>query len=367
MKKILFLSSFVTSGHRKAAEAIQESCKNLSPSVETSLIDLFEISNPFLRKIIATAYLTIIEKIPKLWDYLYDDERILKGTKNFRRFFYKLNAPKFQNLIAKFNAEVIVCTQALSCNVVAKLKEEYKISSFLIGIVTDFVPHCYWIHKAVDIYIVPNEKAKGYFVERGINPEKVFVLGIPVSFKFSQKHNKLTLKGKWHLDLKLPTLLIMGGGKSFASLEDVVRELNAYKDHFQLMVITGRNEMLKRRLEKLFISERLKIWGYISDIEEVMELADLIVTKPGGLNSSESLVKGLPMVLINLVPGQEKRNARYLMENGVAIEATKGRMGKQILDLLGNPLKLKRMRERAYALAKPNAALEGAKLIMKFL
>jgi processive 1,2-diacylglycerol beta-glucosyltransferase len=364
--KVLILTSFLTSGHRRAAEAIEKAIEELFPQAQTSVIDIFERSTPHLRKVVAGFYFKLLEKAPQIWGYLYDNRKILEGTRRFRESLQKANSLKFKNLLLQHDPRLIVSTQAFSCGIAAFLKKEGKLNLPLIGVLTDFFPHDYWFHKSVDAYIVANEESGEYFLGRGVERKKIFVLGIPTDPKFSQKHNERELREKWGLKPCLPTLLVMGGGRGFGPLEEIVRDLGEFKDSLQAIVISGRNEKLKNKLEKLSLAN-LKVLGYTDKVDELMEISDLILTKPGGLTSNECLVKGLPMLIFAPIPGQEERNAGYLVEKGVALKVETKRVMREAFDLLKNRDKMSEMQRKALLLAKPRAALETARVVMSFL
>ncbi len=272
--KVLLLCSFLTSGHHRAAQAVEKGMGKLFPQVETAIIDVFEKNNPFLRKAVGGSYFNLLKKAPRIWGYLYDNRKILEGTKKFREFFQRANSEKFKNLLLQYNPRLIVCTQALSCGIVAFLKEEGKLDLPLIGILTDFFPHSYWLQRSVDAYIVANEESRQYFVERGVNKEKIFVLGIPTDPQFSQKHDEKELKEKWKLNPHLPALLVMGGGTGFGPLEETVRELGEFGHSLQTIVVCGRNEKLTKRQKKIS-QNRQTIFGYLDKLDQQIENNDI--------------------------------------------------------------------------------------------
>lgn len=232
---------------------------------------------------------------------------------------------------------------------------------------TDFDVHPYWFNKHVDKFIVPTDEIKKEFIAKGIAADKIYAFGIPIHPHFSKSRNKSALKKKLGLIEGLPVILIMGGGWGLGPIKKAVLHLNRSEMNLQLIVVVGKNRMLKKELDKSLsrLKKPLKVYGYINNVDELMEVSDIAVTKPGGLISSELLAKGLPAILVDVIPGQEEANGGYLISKGAACRIEKINQLKEIIQgLLENPAELEQMRRKAKAAAKPLAAVESARLIM---
>ena len=368
IKRILFLTTSVGSGHKRAAEAIQAalgavSRKPLGTQTET----YFDYFLPVAEKVAAKVYVKTIQLMRQVLRYVYNVQKEDAGRKPARHFLSIPLIKRYEKAIRNFNPDAIICTQALSSRFISILKETRKIFVPLIAVVTDFDVHPYWFNKHIDRFIVPTDEIKKEFISQGIPADKIYAFGIPIHPNFSKRRNKAALKKRVGLIRDLPVILIMGGGWGLGPIKKAVLRLDNSGINLQLIVITGKNRMLKKELDKSLPRLRipLKVYGYIRNVDELMEVSDIAVTKPGGLISSELLAKGLPAILVDVIPGQEEANGEYLISKGAACKIEKINQLKEVIqELLENPAELKRMRRKAKAAAKPLAAVESAKLIM---
>jgi processive 1,2-diacylglycerol beta-glucosyltransferase len=232
---------------------------------------------------------------------------------------------------------------------------------------TDYAPHSYWINEGVDYYVVPAQEIKERFIVKGVPEEKIKVYGIPIRAKFGFPLDKQAIVQKLGLNLHVPILLIMGGGQGLGPIKDAVKSLMKLEMNLQMIVIAGTNKKLLTWLKKAAMTSNKKILHYefADNVEELMEISTAIVTKPGGMTTSESLAKGLPMIIINPIPGQEMRNTDFLLSKGIGIRIDQtSNIGEEIELLLKSPERLAAMRRAAQENGKPDAALDVAKLIL---
>ena len=368
-KRILFLTTSVGSGHKRAAEAIQAALGaiNYRP-IKVQTDTYFDYFLPVAEKVTAKVYVKTIQLMRQILKYMYSVQKKGLNGKHGRYFLSTPLIKKYEKAVRSFNPDAIVCTQALSSRFISILKENGKISASLIAVMTDFDIHPYWLNRGVDKFIVPTDEIKEGFITYGIPADKIYAFGIPIHPNFSKSWSKPILKEKLGLIEGLPVILIMGGGWGLGPIKKVVLHLDNSGISFQLIVVTGKNRILKKELDK--ISPRLripiKVYGYVSNIDELMEVSDIAVTKPGGLISSELLAKGLPAILVDVIPGQEEANGEYLISKGAACKIERINQLKEIVqELLENPAELEQMRRKAKMAAKPLAAVESARLIME--
>ena len=250
---------------------------------------------------------------------------------------------------------------------VADYKNANNLDVKVIGVLTDFAPHLYWIHEGVDYYIVPFEDAKKRYMNEGIKEEKIKVFGIPIRKKFAEELDRKAIAHKLHLDIDTPTVLVMGGGQGLGPMKEAVKSLIGLNRPLQIIVIAGTNmklvDWIKKAQKKT--SKKIIVYDYANNVDELMEFSTLIISKPGGMTTSECLAKGLPMVVIDPIPGQEERNSDFLVKNGIAIRVDdKKKIAEGVQMLLSNPAKLRAMREAALAFGKPHAADDIARLVL---
>ncbi|MCM8766411.1 MAG: hypothetical protein NC920_06220 [Candidatus Omnitrophica bacterium] len=367
-KRVLLLYITPYSGHHRASVAIEKALHTLAGErVETLSIDAFTYTNPILARIINRTYLTLIKNRPEVWDYLYDNPRIVKNTQKLRELIHRFNSGKLKILLEDFRPHVVVCTQAFPCGMVADYKKTYGYQTLLIGVLTDYIAHSYWIYDTVDYYVVPSEETYQRLIYEGIAPENIKIFGIPVAPEFNQKKDKKEIFKKFGLDEHLPVVLIMGGSQGLGPLNKIVNVIAHLSFPLQVIVVCGRNKFLytKLSLKRRYFKKPVTILGYIENMDEIMAIATVLITKPGGLTTAEALARGLPMLLIRPLPGQEAKNTEFLLKANVAIKANdEMEVGIMLKELLTTPLKLEQMRRQAINHSYPDSSLRIARLIL---
>lgn len=373
-RKVLLMYITKVSGHRQATLAIKKALQEIDPSVLAPTINGFGYAYPRMERVINQAYMSVIKRTPKVWDYMYDNPRVVKNTQLIKRFLHKSSHKKIDRLFKRHKPDVVVCTQAFPCGMFADYKRENNLDVQLVAVLTDYAPHSFWINDGVDYYIVPSVDAKERFVQKGISPDAIKVYGIPIKTKFSRQLDKFPIAQKLGLDLQIPTLLVMGGGHGLGPIKHIVRSLLHIPLPLQMIVLAGTNRDLQAWLAeetqhcqtKGYTDKKLLSFGYTTNVDELMEISTLIITKPGGMTTSESLAKGLPMVIVNPLPGQEMRNTDFLLKQGIAIRIDKtSDIAEEVELLLRSPERLAAMRKAAYENGRPHAALDVARLILE--
>ncbi len=364
-RKILLMYISRVSGHRQATVAISKSLKQLMPDADVMSINGFGYNYPVLESVINAAYMGIIRHSPRVWDYLYDNPRVVKRSANLRKFLNTSSHKKMEKLFREFPADTVICSQAFPCSMVADYKMAKGLDIKVIGVLTDWAPHSYWINEGVDIYVVPSEDSRDRFIKKGVPPEKIRVFGIPIRNAFSEEMDKVQTRRSLGLAEDVPTALMMGGGQGLGQLKQAVKSLLKGPTSLQMIVVAGANQKLFKWLKKTAPKAKKKIlfYDYASNIPELMSASDLIVTKPGGMTTSECLAKGLPMVIINPLPGQEARNTDFLIEHRIAVHVHDvADLADEVEFLLRSPDRLKAMAAAARRQGKPDAADKIASL-----
>ena len=367
-KRVLLLYISVNSGHQKAALAIEKALNLLDPEVEILNINSFNYTNPLVEKVINRTYLGVIKNRPEVWEYLYDNPKVFRSLVKLRDLIHRFNSGKLKTLLDEFKPDVIACTQAFPCGMIADYKASFGLDVPLIGVLTDCYPHSYWFFDSVDYYIVNSEIATSKLVEHGIPREKIKIYGIPIDSKFADNVDSDAVRKKLGLDVKNPTVLIMGGGQGLGPIAELVNELSRISRPLQMIVIAGSNKRLFDWLERKRHSLKIKtvVYGFTNEIDELMSVSTLMVTKPGGLTISEALSKQLPIIILNPIPGQEAKNAEYLLSEGAAVKADNAADAALLTDmLLGHRSKLEQMRGNAQRIAKPRSSVDIARLILE--
>lgn len=358
VKKILIVSLRAGMGHIKAAQSLEQACLEFFPEIEVKNADILSYTNPLIRFLYSDLYVIVNKFFPEFYAYVYKHYGLVKNISKSRPFWDKLNFGKFFKLVDGFNPDIIIATHFVPASVLVNHRgagKNYKI----VVVVTDYEAHLMWTVKKADLNIVASANVKQSLIFYGISPEKISVIGIPIPPKFAEKKNISSLKIKYGITEGLPVVLFSSGSFGFMPLIRIIGGLNAVKKDFQIMVVCGKNEKLKKELEEKMIFEpRLKkVFGFVDYMDELMAISDILITKPGGITTSEALAMNLPMILTDPVPGQEEANAYYLTENGAAREVgSLPDLFYELNYLLENPEKLAQISKNAEVLAKPNAA-----------
>ncbi|MBI3322327.1 MAG: hypothetical protein HYZ94_01425 [Candidatus Omnitrophica bacterium] len=365
--RILLMYITDRSGHCQAARAVEQGIRRIDPSADTLTIDAFQYLNPVLARIVDRMYMSVIQKLPELWDYLYDNPEVVARSNHFRKLLHRYDSPRLQGLLEDFRPEAIVCTQAFPCGLVADYKQEHGLEVPLYGVITDFSPHAYWVHPQVDGYVVPAEETGQWLVDRRVDPSKVHPFGIPVDPVFSETPNAAAIRRRLQMDPSLPAILLMGGGQGLGPILEAAADLDRLEDKFQLLVVAGSNEQLYHRLITRAPSFRhsLRVFGHIDFVADLMSVSGMIITKPGGLTTSEALAKGLPIIALDPLPGQEIKNAHFVarMKAGIMVEDSAG-LPRIVHRLLSHPAEWEDLAANARSLGKPQAALDAARLAL---
>ena len=356
-KKIIIVSVKAGAGHFKAAQALEEAAKARGFTVKNA--DLLDYTNGLMRFLFAGLYLKVVQIFPELWAFGYKHYKLVLPFIKSRPWLDKINFGRFLKLAEEFDPDVVIATHFTAAAVLATYRKTAKKNYKLAVVLTDYEYHPVWLVKDADMFFVATEKMKSQLASVGVPAGKISITGIPVGLKFSEQKDEGRLKQKYGLKPGVPTVLISAGSFGVTPLGEMVKKLKNVAADFELLVVCGRNEQLKKELSALQKSEpRLKhVFGFVDFMDELMAVSDLFVTKPGGISVSESLAAGLPMILIEPIPGQEEANAAYISENGAGAQARDlASLVYEFERLVKNPGKLPEMAERADAIAKPNAA-----------
>ena len=250
-RRILLMYITKVSGHRQATLAIQRSLRSLDPHIEVPCINGFGYTYPLLEKVVNRAYMGMIRRTPKVWDYLYDNPEIVKQSESLKKFLHKTSHKKLFKLFERYQPDTVVCTQAFPCGMVADYKLAHNLDITLIGVLTDFAPHSYWLNEGVDYYVVPSQDTKDRFVMKGVPPDKIKVYGIPIKTKFANQLDKRPIAQKLGLDIHTPTVLIMGGGQGLGPIREIVESLMKLNFSLQMIGIAGINKKLIEWLKSI--------------------------------------------------------------------------------------------------------------------
>ena len=364
MRKILIFYASYGGGHLSAANSIKQCIDDNFKDCETKLVDCMEYVNRPVNKITTTAYKELAKKFPWAWGEVYSHSQ--KGPlAHISSASNNLMAKKLLKLLKEYQPDIVISTHPFGSQMVSYLKRKALVDCKLATIMTDFAPHDQWLvgKDYVDYYFVSHEKMRQELINSNVAENTVFATGIPLSNRFLMHFDKDEIMKSMGLNPDKRVILFFGGGEFGLGRDKTVKILNSFITHVknhQIVAIAGKNEKMKIAFEKLVAETNsesfVKVLAYTKQVPELMSISDLVVTKPGGLTTTESLASGLPIVAINPIPGQEEENAKFLEDEGVAIWLKKNDdYDKIIADLLSDEDKLHQMKVNTKLLAKKNS------------
>lgn len=362
---IFYISDF--GGHRKAAENIKEALHHRNPQLRALIMNGLGHFYPRSEKIIDFIYTTVIKHFPKVWGRVYDRKKIVRNLSPVRRMISELTFDKISDLINELDPVCFVATQAFPCGLIADYKKRFHSKIPLVGVVTDYYPHRFWVHPCVDQYVVASTQAKKILIKEGIDSNKIKILGIPISIKFLNSYSRESIAKEYDFQPNLPSVLIMGGGLGIGPLEEIAQKLDKLSNHFQIIAVCGKNKKLLRWFNKNKTQFRKPIYplGYINYVHKLMDFSDIIITKGGGITISEALVKGMAIIITNPIPGQEERNVDFLSHQGAIVKADViSDVVDNVKELLSNPKKMYELKEQAKAVSAIDSSLRITDLIL---
>ena len=372
-KNILIFYGSYGGGHLSAAKSIKAFIENNYSDCKVNMIDCIEYINKYVNKVSTSAYKELAKKAPWAWKLVYKDSKngaLAKiSTASNKTMAYKLFG-----LISELNPDIIISTHPFSSQMCGYLKKKKKIDIPVATILTDYQIHEQWLEfsEHLEYFFVSNEQMKQDMIQKGIDSSKVFVTGIPVSEKFLQKYNRKKICKDLNLNPENEVILFFAGGEFGLGRKTTILMLKALIRLFsklQVVAISGKNKKMNNKFKELVKAtesdDRIKIIEFTSKIPEIMSISKFVITKPGGLTVTESLVSNLPILIINPIPGQEEENAQFLEKNGVGIWIKENsNIARHLKNLYRHPETLRDMKKKEEELAKPNSTSDVCKILL---
>jgi len=370
--RVLILSTSAGAGHIRAADAIEKAFAELGAAREVLHVDALDYTNKVFRALYSKAYLDLVNRMPEAMGWLYD--HLDKPWKNERRRLAldALNTRPLIKMLKDYKPDFAVCTHFLPSEILSWLKAKERVRCPQAIVVTDFDVHAMWLCHHYAQYFVALEETRVHMEKLGIEKEKLTVSGIPIDPVFALAKDKREMRLRHGLAPYTPTILVSTGGFGVGRVEDLFSCLCELQHEVQVVILCGRNEALKKRLDKLAARRpagsrvSFKNLGFTTQVDELMSAADILMGKPGGLTTSEALSKGLVFVIVNPIPGQEERNSDHLLEEGVAIRCNNlPALAYKVDALLSDPARFSRMQANSQRLGRPNSAYTVVKRLLE--
>jgi processive 1,2-diacylglycerol beta-glucosyltransferase len=360
--KVIIAYASAGAGHFKAAQSISDYLKDNRPDLKTQLIDILDYSSPFFRLSYIGCYHVMVSYFPWVWQFFFT----LTSSVILRRLVFsirtivdRLNTRQFINFLVREKPDYLISTHFLPSLVTSYLKSVDKIDAKLFTVITDFVAHPFWLVENTDLYVVATDFTRQDLLAHGVNSQKIEVFGIPIAQKFTVKCDRQWLRQKLQLKDRF-TVFLITGSFGIGPIEEIVDKIH---NQAQLLVVCARNHELFTRLKEKNYQD-LKVFGFVDNIEELMSLSDIIITKPGGLTIAELLAMELVPIFISAIPGQETGNLKALEYYGIgSLARTTEEIEKALLYYSDHPDELSRVKENMRKISKVDAAAKLANVI----
>ena len=359
--KALILTISTGQGHHATGQAISKYFESLGVTCET--LDAYEYIEPLLKGLVSRGYLISTKYMPKIASKAYDiavkkskpvpDYSVSKLTNTFM-------AKELLGFLEEYRPDVVICTHVLSSTMMSLLKERKEWKKLVVGVVTDFTLHPLWEEASyIDYYVTPSELLEYQMRHKGLDVEKMLPFGIPIRPEFSECMDQKEARRSLGLDEDKPTVLLMSGSMGYGKIDRSLQRIDQLPLDFQIMVVCGNNKKMFKKINRMKdeMKKDARVYGYVNNVYMMMDAADCIITKPGGITSSEALAKGLPMIMANPIPGHEQRNAEFMLNNGLALYATKSfPVDEALFSLFKHPERVQDLRHTIALYGKKNAS-----------
>ncbi|MDD4564005.1 MAG: glycosyltransferase [Eubacteriales bacterium] len=368
--KVLILSISTGQGHHATGQALESAFEQ--NGIECEILDAYEYIEPILSYLVSKGYLLSATYAKKISSKLYDI--VVKKTKPSKKYSVQkitntIWASDLRKYIKKTNPEVIICTHVLSSILVSIMKEKQWTEAISVGIVTDFTVHPLWEEaNFLDYFVTPHELLGFQMQRKGLDINKMLPIGIPIKEKFFEHTEQVLARTQLGLDPGKNTILLMSGSMGYGKIDESIDRLDRLDLDFQVMVVCGNNKKMYEKVKNLTTRKRFDIYGYVNNVDIMMDAADCIITKPGGITTSEAISKGLPMIMVNPIPGHEMRNVEFMLNNGLAVYATKSfPLDEAVFTLLHHPKRINILRSSIDIYKKQHSAQNLCRFLVREL
>ena len=366
--RVLIMSVTAGQGHHATAQAIAVPLREQGHTVE--ILDTFAYASPMLKEFVDKGYLLATRLVPEGYGMVYD--RLNRNNKPSGKYspgslMSHMLMQDMERYVTTFAPDIIITVHCFSAAILNQMIRAGVTHALTVGVITDFTVHPYWQDAPdLDYYLVADRLLGFQLVRKNLDLKKMLPFGIPVHPKFYRYRSRTEAREALHLDPDRKTLMIISGSMGYGRLDEQIRLLDRMPNDFQSVVVCGNNQAMENKIRRMELHKPFRIYGYVNNVDEMMDAADCVVTKPGGLTVSEALAKRLPMILANPIPGHERLNAEFLLNNQLAMMATETYgLDEAVYTLLEQPGFLERLRGNCeiFQRDKGNSALR----LVKFL
>jgi processive 1,2-diacylglycerol beta-glucosyltransferase len=353
----------VGAGHVRAAQALEAAFAASAFPGEARHLDVLRYTNTAFRTLYSQGYIELVNKAPDVLGWLYDHLDVPWKSHRLQQAFEKINLAPFARLLATLRPDWALCTHFLPAEIIAWLRRKDRLALPQAVVVTDFDVHALWLLRDVEHCFVAREEARAYLEQADVPATRISVTGIPIDPIFATPRDQSTMRRLHGLQEDLPTVLLSVGGFGLDGAARILESLLAVRHSLQVVAVAGARVEVRARLQRVAAAapetHRVHVLGFTTAMDELMAAADLLIGKAGGLTSSEALARGLPLLIVNPIPGQEERNSDHLLEVGAAVRCNSlSTLAWKVEGLLADGTRLQRLREGAQTAARSRASFD---------
>lgn len=360
--RILILALPHGGGHQRAAKALRTALREIRPEAVIEVVDALDLCTRWFRAYY-DSYLIPLRFWPSLWGWIESLQHQSKSTGP--TWLYRRGVRPLFRFIESFNPDVVVATEVGLCEFAALHKRELKGQSRLVGVeLMDF--NQAWVQPEVDLYLTTHRDLAEELAAAGAPPAKIVTTGQPIDPVFACLPGREVTRARLGVEGRDPVLLVLFGGAGFGNPAQLLREVRQVRQPLRVVIIAGRNPRLEGQIRKLCGDDaRFLVLGWVDNMHEWMVAADLLVTKPGGSTLMEAFACGLPTLVIDPLPGNERRTCQWIERWGAGYWVKRpADLAPTIASLVGTPASLEQFRRKALAMARPHAARDAAQAIL---
>lgn len=365
--RIMVLTLSFGLGHVRAARTIARELLRRAPNSEVCVVDALAAPRFLFRAGYVWPYWAMLRYTPVLWDWLFSRRLKREYRHTAPEWAFEYGCPYVFEAIRDFHSDTIVATEVAACEIAVIAKRRGLSNARIVNVITDYEAEPVWVQREVSTYAVGDQYVADQLATWGAPLDQIYVCGIPTAPSFLVPHDKQSIRAKYELNDIAPVVLIMGGGMGPTHMDEVVAALLESAQPIQIVAITGHDKRARRRLGRLQSrpSTSLRVLGWTNDVPALMQVASVLITKPGGLTISEAATSALPLVMFDAIPGPERRNARRAAATGAGVLTNSAREAAVFaLRLLRDESARQRMSASAKTLAHPEAATTIARLTL---
>ncbi|HEY3339705.1 MAG TPA: glycosyltransferase [Propionicimonas sp.] len=362
-RRVLILAAGVGSGHNQAASAVEGALATLGTDDEVRRLDILETTNEVFNRVYDDAYFALVSEAPWLVGWGYDQADPPFKLRSMVKWLEQLNTIGFIRDVREYDPDVVICTHFLPARLISIMLARRQLKATLTVVGTDYDFQGLWLTSPFHHFFAARDESREYLTTIGIPTDRVSAYGIPVRQGLGEAVDREAVLQRFGLRPGVPVVLISAGAAGGTYTTQIVAQTLRMTSPFQAVVVCGRNVELRASIQAQVAgkADKYRVLGYTTEMADLMRISALFVGKPGGLSSSECMAVGLPMVIINPIPGQEVRNSDYLLEEGAAVRCNYATtVGHKIDQLLADPERLARLAANARRVGRPDAARDVA-------